>query len=77
MAIRNWWATIRCDGREHPHAFGPRAKEGGFSIELKQRDQGGIANALSIRGFVTQKGELKLSVDDGSGNNLYEYVTYR
>lgn len=49
MALRNFWVSCRIDGRETELSGGPRAKDGGLSIDLLQRDGGEKITAVKIR----------------------------
>ncbi len=75
--VRNWWISANVDGKETPLESGPRAKDGGFTLTIYQRDQGGIVTALTIGGFAFQDGALRLSVRDGEGNLVHSLDTER
>lgn len=50
------------DGRETAIETGPRAKDGGFRLTVKMRDQGGINRPLEVVGQWTFDGRLVLSL---------------
>lgn len=66
--VRNFWITGNVDGRKERLGFGPRSKDGGFSIEIKMRDEGSVGDStINVWGRVveTPDGEyLKLTIDD-------------
>lgn len=49
---------------------GPRNKDGGFSLTVRQRDGGSSVVAAKITGYATSGGVLRLSVfiNDGEGS---------
>lgn len=48
MALRNFWVSARIDGRETELEGGPRAKDGGMSITVLQRDNGSKTKAVQV-----------------------------
>lgn len=52
MATRNFWIDADIDGRATELSGGPRRKDGGMSVSIKQRNEGGIQEALSIQCYV-------------------------
>jgi hypothetical protein len=65
--VRNFWLEGQIDGRSSKIEGGPVAKDGGFFLRIKMRDDGGILNALSIRGTADEDGTLWLEFGaDGS-----------
>ena len=48
MALRNFWADVKIDGRESVLSGGPRSADGGLYITLYQRENGSKMEALSI-----------------------------
>jgi hypothetical protein len=50
MTVRNFWIEATVDGRETPIVFGPRAKDGGFTLRIYQRDKGISRLAVSVVG---------------------------
>ena len=56
MAVRNFWATVNVDGYKTEMAGGPRSKEGGLTVEVKQRDEGQKVTAVKVRCFEVDGG---------------------
>ena len=46
--VRNFWVEVEIDGRKTKLCGGPRAKDGGMTIRLYQRDAGQIVRAFVI-----------------------------
>lgn len=74
--VRNFWIQASIDGINTSVATGPRSKDGGFSLTIKQRDGGDIITALEVRGFVNRAGELVLEATsaysaDGPALNVF------
>ena len=64
MAIRNFWAEVSVDGYKTKMAGGPRSKNGGMTITVKQRSDGEITAPVKIE-CEERDGSLftKISVD--------------
>jgi len=78
MPTRNWWLELDVDGRKHTVTGGPRAKDGGFSLQIFQRSDGASKKVLSVEGFVSESERLILDVSDElNGNVLVDIVTQR
>ena len=75
MAVRNFWVNGKVDGQRTEFGGGPRRKDGGFYLTIKQRDNGEIVTAAMIEGFVAN-GELVLMVDV-KGQDMVRFVTER
>lgn len=76
--VRNFWIEASVDGIQSTIATGPRAKDGGFSLTVKQRDQGGIIVALKVRGWIDKDGVLTLEADAmGKGDRTLTVITQR
>ena len=76
--VRNFWIDLQVDGRNTKIGTGPRRKDGGFSLDVKQNDDGGIVDAVSVRGYVNREGVLTLTVTDPETNNdVLVYKTCR
>lgn len=75
MAMRNFWLTADIDGRKTPLAGGARAKDGGMTVEIRQRAKGNSVVAFTI---VCREinGELLTRVIAG-GKVVAEYRTDR
>ena len=67
MAVRNFWIDADIDGRATELSGGPRAKDGGMSVTLKQRKEGGIFTALKIE-CMEYDGNLLTRVYNKDGN---------
>jgi len=74
--VRNFWATIDVDGRSSRVAVGPRSKTGGFSLNIKMRDEGSVSDLeINLWGRVVQTADgeyLKLTIDEESENGSSE-----
>ena len=79
MALRNWWIECEIDGRKTKLTGGPRAKDGGFKLTIRQRNKGQSVVAAHVRGFVHANGKLYLQVETeaGDGYNTSEFMTDR
>jgi len=75
--VRNFWVEVEVDGYKNPIKFGPREKDGGFEMVIKQRKEGKVAIGAYIRGFVTESGQIVLSIESGQNINHMEVVTKR
>ncbi len=47
--VRNFWIDGYIDGRQTVLSGGPKNKEGGMAVNIFQRDEGGIEEAVCIR----------------------------
>lgn len=70
MAVRNFWVEANIDGRETLLGGGPRAKDGGMSVNIYQRDDGSILRAINITCFVDRNGLLRTTVRDTVNNEI-------
>lgn len=68
--VRNFWINAVIDGRRSPLVGGPRAKDGGFDLEIKQRHAGQVVPALTVLGQEID-GELHLLVRNGKGKLVH------
>lgn len=75
MAVRNFWVKANIDGRETELSGGPRAKDGGMKILVKQRNHGGKDDAVAIRCYESD-GELFTEVKM-NGEIIGVYATSR
>lgn len=48
MALRNFWVEANIDGRETALEGGPRRKDGGMTVTVLQRKDGGKATAVKV-----------------------------
>jgi hypothetical protein len=60
--VRNFWIDAKIDGQKSTLSGGPKNKEGGFSMVIKQRDNGTIIKAFTVDGWVKKDGTLKLAI---------------
>jgi hypothetical protein len=65
-AIRNFYIEAYIDGRKTRLSGGPRTKDGGMSISVLMRDDGGIADAVDIECVATPDGTLTTIVTMGT-----------
>ena len=75
MAVRNFWFDASVDGYKTKASGGPRSKEGGMTIEVKQRDEGEKVSAVKIRCY-EKSGALFTEVSIG-GQVVGTYKTRR
>jgi len=61
--IRNFWLEASIDGQKTKLSGGPKSADGGFSLEIKQRDDGEIFTAATVSGFVGEDGHLRLVIE--------------
>jgi hypothetical protein len=74
--VRNFWLQGRADGRESPLSGGPVRKDGGFFLEISQRNDGRVENILVIEGYEFD-GKLTLNVFDNEGDRIFQHKTER
>jgi len=60
--VRNFWVNLEVDGRRTEIATGPRRRDGGFTLTVYQRDDGGIMRPLYVHGHAHDDGRLVLTV---------------
>lgn len=76
MAVRNFWLTCEIDGAKSLLEGGPRAKGGGFNLEIRQRAEGRPLLVLRVVGSV-EGDQLKLEVfphHEATGGELVRIV---
>jgi len=61
--VRNFWVAGEVDGRRTRIGGGPRARDGGVSLTLYQRDNGEVAVALKVHCMACTDGTLRLEVE--------------
>ena len=61
--VRNFWVAGEVDGRRSRIAGGPRARDGGISLTLYQRDDGEVATALKVYCVACSDGTLRVEVE--------------
>ena len=69
MAVRNWWIEVEIDGRKTKLQGGPQAKDGGFTLTVRQRDNGASVPVLTVRGIAFDDGRLQLVTVGERGQN--------
>lgn len=72
MKLHNFHVVARVDGRDNIVSFGPRSKDGGFSLTITMLNRGEIVKAVQIEGKVKDNGAALLLIVDGSDG--YSYV---
>jgi hypothetical protein len=61
-SIRNFWLSAHIDGRRQAIASGPRARDGGFRLDIRMREGGDISqDVLHVCG-TSADGVVRLSV---------------
>lgn len=75
--VRNFWIDARIDGRSARLEGGPQAKDGGFSLVIRQRDNGGIVTALHVDGRVLSDGRICLDVQAEQAEGTIGGATFR
>jgi hypothetical protein len=61
--VRNWWLELDIDGKTQRIEAGPQSRVGGFTLTIKQRDQGDIVTALEVTGLADGRGNLLLRAE--------------
>lgn len=54
--VRNFWLDGEIDGRKERLEGGPVSKEGGFSLQVKMREEGDISIPVTLRGWASREG---------------------
>lgn len=74
--VRNFWLELEIDGRPTKIAAGPRASDGGFTLHIGIREDGGIADQrLVIFGSALPDGTLTVTADViGKGANAQAII---
>lgn len=74
MATSNFWINATIDGRRKKIKAGPEADDGGFRLEITQRNNGLVERPLVIEGEAMGK-NLVLRVWDDKGQMIYAHCT--
>lgn len=57
--VRNFWIELEVDGKKTKVATGPRNRNGGFTLNIKVRENGEISTkSVKITGTATGNGKL-------------------
>lgn len=75
--VRNFWLELSVDGKASRVATGPRARDGGFQLTVKQRDNGGVAITGELVGHVRANGTLALTWEPAKGEPVSLNETVR
>ena len=51
MIVRNHWITASIDGRANALTGGPKGKEDGFEMTIKQRSNGIVTTPIEVIGY--------------------------
>jgi len=77
MATRNWWLELEVDGRKAKVETGPRSKDGGFNLIIRQRVHGDSQVALTVEARVTDEGLLQMITFDQHGKPVTRTLAAR
>lgn len=62
-SVRNFWIDGDVDGGRKSLSGGPRARDGGISLTLYQRNDGDVATALTVHCVAGKDGTLLTEVE--------------
>ena len=74
--VRNFWINCDIDGRSNRLSGGPRSKDGGFTMTIRQRDDGSVTKAITVNGYTFKDGTIKLEIGLPDGT-FYHHKTNR
>jgi len=74
--VRNFWIEADIDGAKTMLSGGPRSKDGGFYLTIKQRDNGSVTTPVKIFGKV-RDGQIILNVENANTGELFTIKTTR
>jgi len=58
--VRNFWIEVQADGVKNLVATGPQAKDGGFKVVIRQRENGGISpRTIEVVGVTDSNGMIR------------------
>lgn len=60
--VKNFWIELDIDGKSAPIKAGPRSKDGGFKMVIRQRDRDCSVLGAVISGESRPNGELRLLI---------------
>jgi len=76
--VRNFWVDCEIDGRRTDLCGGPRSKDGGMEVVVRQRDDGRSVIAVKLMcEYDSSTDEVVTYVKDGDGNVIKEIRTKR
>lgn len=65
--MRNFYVKGQIDGRKTEISGGPRCKNGGFTLNVYMREEGGKIEPVEIQGRALENGMLELTVFTSEG----------
>lgn len=74
--VRNFWLTVKVDGKKSEVGTGPRSKDGGFRCHVLQRADGQVYHEEIVVEGIIRDGLLELKVWDG-GDVIFKRTTKR
>ena len=81
MAMANFWIECIIDGRKTRLRGGPRAKDGGFRMDVRMRDEGESISAYTIEGIAIGSDPdhpiLQVAVYEGDKGQISRLRKYR
>lgn len=78
MAVRNFWIDVNIDGRETTLSGGPARKDGGMTVDIRQRNNGaGKTGDAPIRIRCYEYNNQLISEIKLNGKVIAEYKTER
>lgn len=76
MAMRNFYIEADIEGRKTMLTGGPAAKDGGMTVDIRQREEGNSVLAFRIE-CREYAGKLTTKVYDSTGHYVAEFKTKR
>ena len=77
MAVRNFYAMVKVDGRKTDVGTGPQSKTGGLTINLTVRNKGEVTPGPTVECYVDMAGRLVVNIFDPQGVRIYHSVNER
>lgn len=78
MAMRNFWVNASIDGRQSQLCGGPRGREDGMYIEVRQRRNGESIPAVTVNCYVDVCNRLHTIVTNRqTGETVTDVITDR
>lgn len=75
--MRNFYFHANIDGRKNTIKGGPRSKNGGMDLELRQSDGGVSSRTLRINCTPADDGSLLVEVYNEKNQCIHRRLTYR